>query len=223
MYVEFYILSSQVYLLIIILYIPYSVSTSRVQNMNVSKKIFVIIYIIFALLTSVVIFASQNILDSSFSDLEEKGAISDAENARNVIDFQIIQLDETNSALSSREDIRAFMLSENPEDLGGTLLTDLFTLSGCDFIFFVNSSGNIIYSQVSDSKNTGNASNDSIIPEINQKINDGSLLCREGTSPLNGMLLLENGPAIVSCRPVSAAPDNSEMIGTIILGRDTGC
>lgn len=27
------------------------------------------------------------------------------------------------------------MRTENPEDLGGTLLTDFFTLSGCDFIF----------------------------------------------------------------------------------------
>ena len=131
--------------------------------MNVSRKIFVIIYVIFALLTSVVIFASQNILYSSFSDMEEKEAINNVESVQNVIDFQILQLDETNSALSSREDIRAFMLSENPEDLGGTLLTDFFTLSGCDFIFFVNSSGNIIYSQVSDSENVGNASSDSII------------------------------------------------------------
>lgn len=186
--------------------------------MNVSRKIFVIIYIIFALLTSLVIFASQNILYSSFSDLEEKEAIGTVENIHNVIDFQIIQLDETNSALSSREDIRAFMLSENQEDLGRTVLTDLFTLSGYDFIFFVNSSGDIIYSQVSDSINAGNASNDSIIPEINHKINAGSLLCRGETSSLNGMLLLKNGPAIVSCRPVSAAYDNREIIGTIILG-----
>ncbi len=192
--------------------------------MNVSRKIFVIIYIIFALLTSVVIFASQSILDSSFSDLEEKEAISNVENVHNVIDFQIIQLDETNSALSSREDIRASMLNESPEDLGGTLLTDLFTLKGCDFIFFVNSSGNIIYSQVSDSKNASNAFNDSIISEINHKINDGSLLCREGMNPLSGMLLLNNNPVIVSCHPVIAASDSGKIIGTIVLGRnlDTG-
>ena len=57
--------------------------------------------IIFALLTSVVIFASQNILDSSFSGLEEKEAIENVESVQNVIDFQIIQLDETNSALAS--------------------------------------------------------------------------------------------------------------------------
>ncbi|MCC4768831.1 response regulator [Methanosarcina sp. DH2] len=188
--------------------------------MNVSKKIFVIIYIIFALLTSVVIFASQNILYSSFSDLEEREAISNVESVHNVIDFQIVQLDETNSALSLREDIRAFMLSENPEDLGGTLLTDLFTLSGCDFIFFVNSSGDIIYSQVSDSINASNASNASIISDIDQKISDRSLLCKEGTSHLNGMLLLNKEPAIFSCRPVSAASDNREMIGTIILGKN---
>lgn len=187
--------------------------------MNVSRKILVIIYIIFALLTSVVIFASQNILDSSFSGLEEKEAIENVESVHNVIDFQIIQLDETSSALVSREDVRAFMVSENPKDLGGTLLTDLFTLSGCDFVFFVNSSGTMIYSQVSDSKNASDASSDLIITEIDQKINEGDLLCRERLSPLSGILLLENGPVIVSCRPVSAALDNSKMIGTIVLGK----
>lgn len=188
--------------------------------MNVSRKIFVIIYIIFALLTSIFIFASQNILYSSFSGLEAKEAISNTEKVRNVIDFQIMQLDETNSALSSRADVRAFMLSENPEDLGGTLFADLFTLSGCDFIFFVNNSGDVIYSQVSDSKNAGNASGDPIIPEIDQKINDGSLLCMGEMSSLNGMLLLENEPAIVSCHPISDASDNTRIIGTIILGRN---
>jgi len=186
--------------------------------MNVSKKIFVIIYIIFALLTSVVIFASQNILDSSFSGLEEKEAIENVESVQNVIDFQIIQLDETNSALASREDIRTFMVSENPEDFGGTLFTDLFTLSGCDFVFFVNSSGTIIYSQVSDSKNASDVSSDLIIL-IDRKINEGSLLCRERLSPLSGILLLENEPVIVSCHPVSAAPAKREMVGTIILGK----
>ncbi|WP_269850588.1 hypothetical protein [Methanosarcina horonobensis] len=66
--------------------------------MNVNRKIFVIIYIIFALLTSTVIFVSQSILDSSFSDLEEKEAISNVENVHNMIDFQTIELDEINSA-----------------------------------------------------------------------------------------------------------------------------
>ena len=36
-------------------------------------------------------------------------------NAKHVIDFQIMQLDKTNSVLSSREDIRAFMLSQDRE------------------------------------------------------------------------------------------------------------
>ncbi len=188
--------------------------------MNVSKKIFVIIYIIFALLTSIVIFASQSILDSSFSDLEEKEAISNVENVHNIIDSKVVELDETNSALSSREDIRVFMRSQNPEDLDESLFTDLFTLSGCDFIFFVNNSGKIIHSQISDSENAGNASKDSIISEVGPKINDGSLLCREGMNPLKGTLMLKNEPVIVSCRSVSAASDNNETIGTIILGKN---
>ncbi|MDQ1276531.1 MAG: hypothetical protein QG610_2109 [Euryarchaeota archaeon] len=186
--------------------------------MNVSRKIFVIIYVIFALLTSTVIFASQNILNSSFSDLEEKEAINNVENVHSVIDFQIMKLDETNSALSSREDVRTFMLSQNPEDLGGSLFTDLFTLSGCDFIFFVNSSGKIIHSQVSDSEYTDNTSEDSIISEVDQKINDGSLLRKDKMNTSSGLLQLKNGTAIVSCRPVPAISDNNETIGTVILG-----
>src|SRR5664279_4077767 len=124
--------------------------------MNVSKKVLVIIYIIFALLTSVVIFASQNILDSSFSHLEEKEENESIENAQHVIDHQITQLDKTNSVLSSREDIRAFMLSHDRKYLGEIALNDLFYLSGYDFIFCADNSGNIIYSQFSGSNNTTN-------------------------------------------------------------------
>lgn len=186
--------------------------------MNVSRKIFVIIYIIFALLTSTVILASQSILNSSFSDLEEKEAISNVENVHNVIDFQIMELDKTNYALSSRDDIKAFMLSENPGDLGGSLFTDLFTLSGCDFIFFVNNSGRIIYSQISGPNNTGNNPDYSIVSEIDEKINEGSLLRKDEMNTLSGLILLESGPSIISCRPVSTKPDNGETIGTVILG-----
>ena len=188
--------------------------------MNVSRKIFVIIYIIFALLTSIIIFASQSILYSSFSDLEEKEAINDVENVHKVIDIQIMKLYETRSAISSREDVRTFMLSQNPEDLGGSLFTDLFTLNGCDFIFFVNSSGKIMHYQVSDPEYAGNSSEDSILSEINPKINDEALLCRDKMNPLNGILLLNNGPVIVSCHPVSATSDINETIGTIILGKN---
>lgn len=185
--------------------------------MNVSKKVLVIIYVIFALLTSVVIFASQSILYTSFSYLEKNEAIDNVESVIHVIDSQIIQLDETNSALSSREDIRTFMLSQDPEDLGGTVITDLFSLSGYDFLFFANSSGNIIYYQVSESNNTSNAL---VLSEIPRKIDDESLLCKDAKSPLNGLLMLKDVPTIISCRPMLAAPDSKEILGTIILGKN---
>ncbi|MGV8077815.1 MAG: response regulator [Methanosarcina sp.] len=185
--------------------------------MNVSKKVLVIIYVIFALLTSVVIFASQSIFYSSFSSLEANESIENVKNAKNVIDFQVMQLDETNSALSSREDIRAFMLSQDPEDLGGNVLKDFFSLNGDEFIFFVNSSGNIIYSPFLYSNNT---SNTSILSEINRKIDDKSLLCKDAQNYFTEILIIENNFTIVSYRPVFAAPNSREVIGTIILGKN---
>jgi sensor domain CHASE-containing protein len=72
--------------------------------MNVSRKILVIIYIIFALLIPVVIFAPQNILYSSFSDLQEEEATDIVEKIKDIIKFQILDLVKTNAVLSSRED-----------------------------------------------------------------------------------------------------------------------
>lgn len=83
--------------------------------MNVSRKILVIIYIIFALLISVVILASQSILYSSFSDLQEKEATENVEKVEDIIDFQVLHLEEINSALSSRNDVRALMLNQHPQ------------------------------------------------------------------------------------------------------------
>lgn len=184
--------------------------------MNVSKKILVIIYIIFALLTSVVIFASQSILYSSFNSLEKNETIENVNNSKHLIDFQIMQLDEANSILSSKEDIRAFMLSESPETLRKTDLTDFFSLSGYDFIFLANSSGDIMHSQVSGLNNTSNAF---ILSELPQKINDGTLFCTDSETSIKGLLVLKNVPMMISCRPVFAAPDSKEIIGTIILGK----
>jgi PAS domain S-box-containing protein len=185
--------------------------------MNVSKKVLVIIYIIFALLTSVVIFASQGILYSSYSNLEKIEANVSEKSIQNVIDFQTAQLDETNSVLSSREDIRAFMLSPEHKYLDKTAFADLFSLNGYDFIFLTNSSGNIIYSQLSGLNSTANAS---ILSEMDRKTADKSLLCKEAESSLKGLLMLENGPAIISCRPVLASPGSNETIGTVILGKN---
>lgn len=184
--------------------------------MNVSRKILVIIYIIFALLISVVIFASQSILYSSISDLQEKEAAHNLEKVENMIDFQTLRLEETNSALSSRDDIRALMLSQNSRNSNKAEIDGAFSVSGCDFVFLVNNSGYILYSEVSDSELPTNNSN---VAEISQRIDDGSFLCKKAENSLKGLLFLGNDPAVISSQPVLAATENKKVLGTIILGK----
>ena len=189
---------------------------SRVRIMNVSKKVLVIIYVIFALLISVVIFASQSILDSSFSDLEAQEAIDNMENAKNVIDSQILELDEANAALSSGEEVRAFMDGSDPGNIRGILSGDIFSLGGYDLIFFVNGSGDVLYSYFpnSDSWRGGSSA-----PELQRKITDGTLLCPKSTDYVRGLLMLESGPAIISSRPIPGEEGGEEVLGTLIIGR----
>jgi PAS domain S-box-containing protein len=185
--------------------------------MNVSKKVLVIIYIIFALLISVVIFASQGILNSSYSNLENREVKVSAKDVQNIIDFQSTQLDDTNYVLSSREDIRAFMLNHENKNLSETTFTDLISLNGYDFIFLANNSGNVIYSQLSGSNNTTNTS---ISSEINQKFVEKSFLCKDAENPLKGIILIRNDPFIISCRPVFASSGSRVIIGTTVLGKN---
>ena len=251
--------------------------------MNVSRKILAIIYIIFALLISVVIFASQSILGSTFSDLQEKEAADNVENIENMINLQVLQLEKINSALSSRDDVRNLILNQDPQNLSsGTSLCDIFSVSGCDFIFLVNNSGYIVYSEISGpelstlnastlsasslnsstlnasslnsstldasslsasslsasslnasslnastldasslSASTLNAStlDASALLKVRQRINDGSLLCKGAETSLKGILLFENGLAVISGQPVLTSPENNEVSGTIILGK----
>ncbi len=185
--------------------------------MNVSRKILVIIYIIFALLISIVIFASQSILYSSFSDLQEKEATDNVEHVENIIDFEILRLEEVNSVLSSRDDVRTLMLGQRSQPSGGNAFDGAFSVSGCDFVFLVNSSGSIVYSEFSDSEFSNNAS---ALSELRQRIDDGSLLCKEDETPVKGLFLLGNGSAAISSQPVFVAPESKEISGTIILGKN---
>ncbi len=185
--------------------------------MNVSKKVLVIIYIIFALLISLIIFASQGILYSSVSNLEDREANISAKEVQNVINFQIMQLDETNSVLSSREDVRAFINSPENKHLDETTFSNLFSLSRYDFIFFASNSGKVMYSQFSSSNNASKAS---ISSEIDRKFTDKSLLCREADSPLKGIIMIGKSPSIISCHPVLSSPGSKEVIGTIVLGKN---
>jgi len=184
--------------------------------MNVSRKILVIIYIIFAFLTSIAIFASQSILYSNFSDLQEKEATDNVERVENIIDFEVLRLEEVNSVLSSRDDIKTLMFSQGPQISNGNLFDGTFSVSGCDFVLLVNNSGYIVYSEVSDSELSTNAS---ALLELHQRIDEGSLLCNEAEIPLKGLFLLENCPAAISSQPVLAASESKEILGTIILGK----
>ncbi len=184
--------------------------------MNVSKKVLVIIYIIFALLIAIAIFAFQGILYSSLYSLSANESLESAKNVENVVDFQITQLDEINIALSSKEDVRAVMSGQNLEDLDETALEEFFSLNGEEFIFLVNSSGNIIYSHFSDSSNISNAA---VLSEINQTIDNKSLILKDYKDSESGLILVEKNLKIVSCRPVLAPSNSEEVIGTVILGK----
>ncbi|MDD4498623.1 MAG: CHASE4 domain-containing protein, partial [Methanosarcinaceae archaeon] len=183
--------------------------------MNVSKKVLVIIYIIFALLISIVIFASQSVLYSSFSNLEEQEAIGNVKKVKNIVDSQVVELDTNNLALASRNETRTFMQSPNPEYMDSYLSNALLSVRGCDLIFFVNSSGNVLHSRSID---PGPEDNCSVPPKILSNIREDILLCRAAGDNTLGMVLLDTDPVIVSSRPVLDS-SGEKVLGTVIMGR----
>ena len=189
--------------------------------MNVSKKVLVIIYMIFALLTSVALFASYAITYSSSSSLEDTENKDNAYNIEHIIDLQIEQLDQANCILSTREDIRTFMRTQDPEVLNETEFSNDLNLGFYDFIYFVDNSGEIIYSNISDNTSNLNSFDNlsTLYTTASETKNKNSLL-NEIRKPIKGSSLLGNTSVIFSSQPVFAAPDSEEVVGKIILGKN---
>lgn len=184
--------------------------------MDVSKKLLIVTFSMFALFTLLLIIASHTILLAGFSELEASDTIKNTGRIEQAIVSDTLSLDRTARDWGWWNDTYEFMDTISPNYIdsnldGGTL----YTLD-INVMLFVNKSGEIIYPLSVDLINH----TDAPVPAgILEGIKSGTLTAHKDTDYIHGVILLDKGPMLVVCLPVLNGLGEGPYKGTLILGK----
>lgn len=187
-----------------------------VMCMDVSKKLLIVTFTMFALLTVLLIIAAHTILLSSFSDLETQDTIKNTGKIEQAIAWEALSLDRTARDWGFWDDTYKFVDTLSPEYIESNL--DDSTLYDLDLnvMLFVNKSGVLVYPMSVDLVNMTNVP----VPEgLLKQIDSGILTTRENTDQIQGVVLLDEGPMLIVARPILTSFGEGPSAGTLILGK----
>ena len=187
-----------------------------VMCMDVSKKLLIVTFTMFALLTVLLIVASHTILLSSFSNLETRDTIKNTEKIEQAIAWEALSMDRTARDWAYWDDTYYFVNTLSPEYIESNL--DNSTLYDLDLniMLFVNRSGAIVYPMSVDLINREQMPVPSGLFEgIESKI----LTARRNEDYIQGVILLGEGPMLIVGRPILKSFEEGPFAGTLILGK----
>jgi len=183
------------------------------------KKSLVIVGLILTLLIAVIYFTSKTILLGSFSELEQKNTQKNVERFLNAYADSLSTLDTRVVDWASWDDTYKFMQDQNEEYIRSNLPDSTFINQKINLLLYVDTSGRIVFGKSFDHA-TGK---DSPLPrEILDHIStDKPLLMHQPNekSSLTGLILLTEGPMLISSRPILDSNSLGPIGGTLIMGQ----
>lgn len=186
--------------------------------MNLREKTLVIIGITLVGLVTILYAASQAIIMNSFAELEEQTTRQDVKRVLNALSNDLATLDSTTYDWAAWDDTYAFIENRNPDYIESNLIDSTFITLKLNIMMFVHSSGKIIFKKAVDLEE------ESEIPfpqSLEHHISLKDYLVRHSDvgSHITGILLLPEGPLLITSRPVLNSDDEGPIRGTLIMGR----
>jgi len=186
--------------------------------MTLRKKTLLIVGLTLVGLLVVQYAISTTILLGGFANVEEQNTRRNVERVLDAYTDELDQLGVTTSDWATWDDTYAFIEDGN-ETYIKTNLTDTTTARlGLNMIAYVHSSGRIVFSAGFGPKTT----KDTPIPQgLLAHLAPGDLLLNHPDRPngLMGIVLLPEGPLLVTARPILTSEGNGPSRGTLIMGR----
>lgn len=163
---------------------------------------------------------ATRILMGGFSEVEETDATRNVERVRDAVESDISELDRINRDWASWDDTYAFMVDRNQAFVTSNLDTPTtWSNNRLNLMIFVNGAGEIIY------KNAFDLQEASMLP-VSENIsrlvteNGDTLLTDPGAeSGIKGLILLPEGPMLISSQPILTSEGQGPSRGSLIWGR----
>lgn len=169
-------------------------------------------------LTSVVYFASSTILLGSLRTAEEQSASQALQGVLNVLAKDQESFTSRYSDWSAWDDTYAFIQDRNEAYIKSNLVSEQLTNLKVNLALFVNSAGRVIYGTGFDLK-TKRVKPLPIGLSDSFKSNKFLLDYPTAKGPLTGILLLKEGPMLITCQPILTSAGQGPSRGVLIFGR----
>lgn len=185
--------------------------------MSLRCKSLIIICLTLVGLVAMLYLVSRKVLLRSFGELEQRAVWKEVRRVLSVLSDELSTLDEIAYDWAAWDDTYKFIEDANEDYIRSNLTDETFTGLRLNLMLFIHSSGRVVFGKAFD------LLDDEEVPvpqSVQEHLRKGSLLRHPDTeSRLTGILLLPEGPMLVTSRPILTSKDRGPIRGTLIMGR----
>ena len=186
--------------------------------MNLREKTVIIISITLVGLVMILYAASQVIIMGSFAELEEYNTCQNVERVQNTLSNELDKMDRICYDWAAWDDTYAFIYDRNTDYIESNMVDSTLVTLNLNLMLFVHSSGSVVFSKavhLEDEVEVGFPQ--SLLEHVSA---NGALVDHNDVqSSITGVILLAEGPLLVSSRPILTSDDEGPIRGTLIMGR----
>ncbi|XGW00129.1 MAG: CHASE4 domain-containing protein [Leptolyngbya sp. BL-A-14] len=188
------------------------------KRLTLRKKTILIFCLILTSLTSVVYFASSTILLGSLKTAEEQSARQSLQGVLNVLTKDQEAFASRYSDWSAWDDTYTFIQDKNEAYIKSNLIAEQLSNLKVNLALFMNTAGQVVYGTgfELDTKQVKPLPN-----EVSDSFKRNKLLLDYpiAKGPLTGILLLKEGPMLITSQPILTSAKQGPPRGVLIFGR----
>lgn len=186
--------------------------------MSLRKKTLIIIIVAFVFLSSFLLYTTRTTLLESFLKLEENYTKEAVTRVISAINNNIFNLDLRNKDYASWDETYDFLENKNKDYIDSELTNETFSNLKINMLLIIDTKGNIIIKKGFDLEKLKEVD---VSEDINRhiKINNLLLSTEDKEKSITGIILLKEGPMIITSRPILTSNGNGPCRGTMIMGR----
>nr|MBI5455544.1 hypothetical protein [Candidatus Levybacteria bacterium] len=187
-------------------------------GLNLRLKVLIALIIFVVMFLGAAIFISQKIFLTSFSELENREAVKSIERSKVVFDRQIFNIDSRLTDWSVWDDTYNFVKNKNQDYIDSNLTDESLRNLGINAMFFIASSGAVVYEKqinIQTKENTSNLKDlENILLKSKNIISFASLKDKH-----SGVIKDPSGPVLFASRPILKSDATGPIAGTLIFIR----
>ncbi len=187
--------------------------------MKIHRKTGIVLAVTFLLVVAAVFIASRTILLDSYVKLDEESVHADVQRLNSAVENELSQMKTSSRDWSSWDDTYEFITNRDEDYITANLVDESFLNFSLNLMVFVNSSGEVVYSKAYDLQNEEEVAMPDSFQQHLYPADTALLHLTDPSSTVTGILLLPEGPMLVSSNPILTSADQGPIRGALIWGR----